>query len=643
MTIGVWVGSGVARRGRRASRARATSSSTCCSRAPTTRSRARDRRGGRVGRRRDERVHHAGAHRVLRARARRRTSTSRSTSSPTSCGRPAFRPDEVEAERQVILEEIGMRDDTPDDLVHDLFAEALFPEHPLGREVLGTRRARSRRCRATRSPRSTPRTTGRRTSWSPPPATSTTTRSSTLVDAALPGAIDGDAPAAADAAGRRAPSRSRSLDRADRAGAPRRSACARCAALDPDRYALDGRRTRCSAAACRAGCSRRSASSAASRTRCTRTARAFDDTGSLAVYAGTAPERRRTRRSTSIDAELDRLVADGHHRRASSTAAKGHLTGSLALSLETRRAACAASAAPSSSTARSRRSTSSSRAIEAVTADDVAPGDRPGAAPTRRGRSPSSARSTTSDFADAALSATRRRRYRAAAMIRVGVFGAGGRMGATVCRAVLDDPELELVAAVDPHARRASTSRQLGVDAEPADRAPTPSALADAGAEVAVDFTVHRRRPREPRVVRRERRARGRRHHRLHRRRARRASREPLRGVDGQRGDRAELRDRRGADDALRRAGRAVLRDRRDHRAAPRPEDRRAVGHRDAHGASAWPRRRRDWARRPDHARSSPRARAAAPAPAGIRVHSVRLRGPGRPPGGAARHHRARR
>ena len=52
---------------------------------------------------------------------------------------PAFRPDDIESERQVILEEIGMRDDTPDDLVHDLFADAMFPEHPLGREVLGIR------------------------------------------------------------------------------------------------------------------------------------------------------------------------------------------------------------------------------------------------------------------------------------------------------------------------------------------------------------------------------------------------------------------------------------------------------------------------------------------------------------------------
>ena len=40
---------------------------------------------------------------------------------------PALRPEDVESERQVILEEIRMRDDTPDDLVHDVFASAVFP------------------------------------------------------------------------------------------------------------------------------------------------------------------------------------------------------------------------------------------------------------------------------------------------------------------------------------------------------------------------------------------------------------------------------------------------------------------------------------------------------------------------------------
>jgi predicted Zn-dependent peptidase len=52
---------------------------------------------------------------------------------------PAFRAHEVDAERQVILEEILMNLDMPEDHVHTLLAEAVFPDHPLGREVLGTR------------------------------------------------------------------------------------------------------------------------------------------------------------------------------------------------------------------------------------------------------------------------------------------------------------------------------------------------------------------------------------------------------------------------------------------------------------------------------------------------------------------------
>ena len=51
---------------------------------------------------------------------------------------PAFRPEEVEAERSVILEEILMSKDEPDDLVHDLLGEALFPDSPVGRSILGT-------------------------------------------------------------------------------------------------------------------------------------------------------------------------------------------------------------------------------------------------------------------------------------------------------------------------------------------------------------------------------------------------------------------------------------------------------------------------------------------------------------------------
>ena len=50
---------------------------------------------------------------------------------------PAFRPEEVEAERQVIMEEILMHSDEPSELVHDRLLEGLFPDHPLGRDVLG--------------------------------------------------------------------------------------------------------------------------------------------------------------------------------------------------------------------------------------------------------------------------------------------------------------------------------------------------------------------------------------------------------------------------------------------------------------------------------------------------------------------------
>src|SRR5687768_13056748 len=45
---------------------------------------------------------------------------------------------DLESERTVVLEEIAMRDDEPSDAVHDLFAEALFGNTPLGRSVLGT-------------------------------------------------------------------------------------------------------------------------------------------------------------------------------------------------------------------------------------------------------------------------------------------------------------------------------------------------------------------------------------------------------------------------------------------------------------------------------------------------------------------------
>ncbi|MDQ6616464.1 MAG: 4-hydroxy-tetrahydrodipicolinate reductase [Actinomycetota bacterium] len=67
--------------------------------------------------------------------------------------------------------------------------------------------------------------------------------------------------------------------------------------------------------------------------------------------------------------------------------------------------------------------------------------------------------------------------------MRIGVFGAGGRMGAEVCRAVVGDPDLELVAAVDPGCPgRESIPGGVPIAA-------TAEVLEEADAEVAVDFT----------------------------------------------------------------------------------------------------------------------------------------------------------
>jgi predicted Zn-dependent peptidase len=50
---------------------------------------------------------------------------------------PNFSPEDVEMERGVILEEIRMVEDTPDDLVHEIFVTSFWPNHPLGRPILG--------------------------------------------------------------------------------------------------------------------------------------------------------------------------------------------------------------------------------------------------------------------------------------------------------------------------------------------------------------------------------------------------------------------------------------------------------------------------------------------------------------------------
>jgi predicted Zn-dependent peptidase len=53
---------------------------------------------------------------------------------------PLFAPDDIEKEKTVVLQEFRMVEDTPDDLIHDLFAERVWPGHPLGRPILGEKK-----------------------------------------------------------------------------------------------------------------------------------------------------------------------------------------------------------------------------------------------------------------------------------------------------------------------------------------------------------------------------------------------------------------------------------------------------------------------------------------------------------------------
>src|SRR5262249_25222154 len=52
---------------------------------------------------------------------------------------PAFAPDDIEREKKVFVEEIKMVEDTPDDLVHEIFTQGFWENHPPGRPILGPR------------------------------------------------------------------------------------------------------------------------------------------------------------------------------------------------------------------------------------------------------------------------------------------------------------------------------------------------------------------------------------------------------------------------------------------------------------------------------------------------------------------------
>ena len=59
---------------------------------------------------------------------------------------PLFDQDSINLEREVVLEEISRNEDTPEDFVFDVFMDALFPQNPLGRPILGEREIVSNFC-----------------------------------------------------------------------------------------------------------------------------------------------------------------------------------------------------------------------------------------------------------------------------------------------------------------------------------------------------------------------------------------------------------------------------------------------------------------------------------------------------------------
>ena len=241
---------------------------------------------------------------------------------------PAFRPDEVDSERQVILEEIRMRDDTPDDVVHELFAAALYPDHPLGRSVLGdpgTITAMARDGIAGYHGRH----------YHP---------ANVVVAAA--GNLDHEvvvklvAERLRGAEGMRPPRVDRVLGAPQPVTGLRRPTEQAHVVLgmrslprdDPDRYALSVLNQ-----ALGGGMSSRLFQEVREKRGLAYSVysyrAAYAATGALGIYAGTSPERVRETLAV-IEAEVDRLVAEGLPE-GEVAAAKGHLKGSTALALET--------------------------------------------------------------------------------------------------------------------------------------------------------------------------------------------------------------------------------------------------------------------------------------------------------------------
>lgn len=242
---------------------------------------------------------------------------------------PAIREDEVESERHVILEEINMRDDTPDDLVHELLAQALWNGHPVGREVIGTTESVTGLGRDTIAGH-------HRRHYEPRNVVVAAAgnlehqRVVDLVSARVPAGLGAHVDRLHGYTG--LPARPLTVMTRATEQAHLVLGMRAFSRHDPDRFALTALNT-----ALGGGMSSRLFEEVREKRGLAYSVYsyriAFDDTGALAVYAGTGPGRVDEVLDV-IDAELDRLVNEGGVSARELDAAKGHLKGSMALSLE---------------------------------------------------------------------------------------------------------------------------------------------------------------------------------------------------------------------------------------------------------------------------------------------------------------------
>ena len=241
----------------------------------------------------------------------------RSRSSRTWSSTPTSTTPSCESEREVVIEEIARMEDTPDDHIHEIFSNALWPDHPIGLPILGSRETRRRlrpravgrlpraalpdrqlrrRCRRQRRPRR-----ARRAGRGPARRT-------------LP---HGPALGASGRARGRAARASRSFEKETEQA----HICFGVSTMNahhPDRFALVARSTGCSAAAWRRGCSRRSARSAAWRTRSTASRRSTRTPASSPSTRARVPST--PRRSSGSSAPRSSVSRSTASRPRSSTA-----------------------------------------------------------------------------------------------------------------------------------------------------------------------------------------------------------------------------------------------------------------------------------------------------------------------------------